>query len=212
MQQLLFAEVVKKGYDKVPIVLETTNKMKKQVFLKYKMQKILTEIQIYDSLLEMFYEKNLSSFKYPDEISIQEILVENKSKADSIYQLYLNGEDFGKLAKTFSLRKASANNDGIIDYSAISKFGSIKKQLWQTEVGKVIGPLDVYGYYGIFKVLGKRDGKQKPFNVVKDDVESLYKFENKKSLLENYLKNIKTKVKIFVNNNVLFSKNFLEKN
>ena len=32
MQQLLFAEVVKKGYDKVPIVVETTNKLKKQVF------------------------------------------------------------------------------------------------------------------------------------------------------------------------------------
>ena len=81
------------------------------------MQNILSEIQISDSSLEMFYEKNLSSFKYPDEISIQEILVEDKSKADSIYQLYLNGEDFGKLAKTFSLRKTSANNDGVIQYS-----------------------------------------------------------------------------------------------
>ena len=212
MQQLLFAEVVKKGYDKVPIVVETTNKLKKQVFLKYKMQYILSEIQISDSSLEMFYEKNLSSFKYPDEISIQEILVEDKSKADSIYQLYLNGEDFGKLAKTFSLRKASANNDGVIQYSPISKFGSVKKELWQTDIGKVIGPLDVYGYYGIFKVLGKRDGKQKPFNVVKDDVESLYKFENKKMLLEDYLKKIKQDVKVFINNNVLSSINFLENN
>ena len=63
MQQLLFAEVVKKGYDKVPIVVETTNKLKKQVFLKSKMQNILSEIQISDSSLEMFYEKNLSSFE-----------------------------------------------------------------------------------------------------------------------------------------------------
>ena len=212
MQQLLFAEVVKKGYDKVPIVVETTNKLKKQVFLKYKMQNILSDIQISDSSLEMFYEKNLSSFKYPDEISIQEILVEDKSKADSIYQLYLNGEDFGKLAKTFSLRKTSANNDGVIEYSPISKFGGVKKQLWQTDIGIVIGPLDVYGYYGIFKVLGKRDGKQKPFNVVKDDVESLYKFENKKLLLEDYLKKIKQDVKVFINNNVLSSINFLENN
>jgi parvulin-like peptidyl-prolyl isomerase len=212
MQQLLFAEVIKKGYDKVPIVVETTNKLKKQIFLKYKMQYILSEIQISDSSLEMFYEKNLSSFKYPDEISIQEILVEDKSKADSIYQLYLNGEDFGKLAKTFSLRKASANNDGLIEYSDISKFGGVKKQLWQTDIGKVIGPLDVYGYFGLFKVLGKRDGKQKPFNVVKDDVESLYKFENKKLLLEDYLKKVKQDVKVFINNNVLSSINFLENN
>ena len=61
-------------------------------------------------------------------------------------------------------------------------------------------------------MLGKRDGKQKPFNVVKDDVESLYKFENKKLLLEDYLKKIKQDVKVFINNNVLSSINFLENN
>jgi parvulin-like peptidyl-prolyl isomerase len=211
MQQLLYREVIEKSYDKVPAVVEMTNKIKKQVFLKYKMHEVLSLAQVTDSSLKIFYNKNPKSFKYPNEISIQEILVENKSKADSIYKLFLNGEDFGKLAKTFSLRKASANNDGVIDYSDISKFGSIKKQLWQTDIGNTIGPIEVYGYYGIFKVLGKRDGKQKPFNDVKADVESLYKFENKKLIIENYLEKIKQKVDISVNGKVLSSINFLEK-
>lgn len=212
MQQLLYAEVVKKGYDKVPVVMEASDKLQKQVFLKYKMQNVLSDVQVSDSLLKIFYEKNLSSFKYPDEISIQEIIIENKSKADSIYQRLVNGEDFGKLAVSFSLRKASAQNDGVIDYSEISKFGNLTKEFWESEIGKLIGPKEIYGYYGIFKVLGKRDGKQKPFNVVKKDVESLYKFENKKLLLENYLKKIKQKVKILINNKVLSSMNFLQEN
>jgi len=211
MQQLLYREVIEKGYDKVPAVVEMTNKVKKQVFLKYKMQEVLSQAQVADSSLKIFYNKNPKSFKYPNEISIQEILVENKFKADSIYKLFLNGEDFGKLAKTFSLRKASANNDGVIDYSDISKFGSIKKQLWQTDIGNIVGPIEVYGYYGIFKVLGKRDGKQKHFSDVKEDVESLYKFENKKLIIENYLEKIKQKVDISVNGKVLSSINFLEK-
>lgn len=210
MQQLLYREVTEKGYDKVPVVVEITNKIKKQVFLKYKIQGVLSQAQVADSSLKIFYNKNPKSFKYPNEISIQEILVENKSKADSIYKLFLNGEDFGKLAKTFSLRKASANNDGVIDYSDISKFGSIKKQLWQTDIGNTVGPIEVYGYYGIFKVLGKRDGKQKPFSDVKENVESLFKFENKKLIIENYLEKIKQKVKISVNGKVLSTINFLE--
>ena len=211
MQQLLYAEVIKKGYDKVSVVIETTNKMKKQVFLKYKIQKILSEIQVSKSELELFYQKRPESFKYPNEISIQEILVESKSRADSIFQLYQNGDDFGKLARTFSLRKSTAINDGLIDYSDISKFGSIKKQLWQAEVDEVLKPIEVYGFYGIFKILGKRDGKLKPFADVILNVESLYKFENKKLLVENHLSEIKQKVKISINSNALSSINFLEK-
>jgi parvulin-like peptidyl-prolyl isomerase len=210
MQKLLYAEVTKKGYDKLPIVIEATNNLEKQVFLKYKMQELLSEVQIADSNLIKLYYQNPESFKYPNEISIQEILVDNKSKADSIYQSYLNGEDFGKLAKTFSLRKASANNSGVIDYSDISKFGSIKKQLWQTEIGNVVGPIEVYGFYGIFKMLGKREGKLKPYDVVKENVERLYKFENKKLLIENYLEKIKQNVKISINLKALSSFKTLE--
>jgi len=209
MQQLLYAEVVKKGYDKVPVVLESSDKLQKQVFFRYKMQNVLSDVQVSDSLLKIFYEKNLSSFKYPDEMSIQEIIIENKSRADSIYELLVNGEDFGKLAVSFSLRKASAQNDGVIDYSEISKFGNLRKEFWESEIGKLIGPKEIYGYYGIFRVLGKREGRQKPFNVVKKDVESLYKFENKKLLLENYLKKNKHNIKILINTNVLYSINFL---
>jgi len=209
MQQLLYAEVVKNGYDKVPVVLESSDKLQKQVFFRYKMQNVLSDVQVSDSLLKIFYEKNLSSFKYPDEMSIQEIIIENKSRADSIYELLVNGEDFGKLAVSFSLRKASAQNDGVIDYSEISKFGNLRKEFWESEIGKLIGPKEIYGYYGIFRVLGKREGRQKPFNVVKKDVESLYKFENKKLLLENYLKKNKHNIKILINTNVLYSINFL---
>ena len=211
LQQLLYSEVVKKGYDKVPVVVEASDKLKKEVFLKYKMQNILSNSQLSDSSLKTFYENNQESFKYPNEISIQEIIINDKSEADSIYKLIVSGEDFGKLAKSFSLRKASAENDGVIGYSEISKFGTLKKVFWTSEVGKIIGPLEVYGYYGIFKLLGKRDGKQKPFMEVKENVESLYKFENKKLLLENYLENIKQKVKISVNGKVISSINFLEK-
>ena len=211
MQQLLYAEVVKKEYDKVPAVVKESEKNKKAVFLKYKMKAILSDVQVSDSSLKVFYENNLSSFKYPSEVSIQEIIIDNKLKADSIYELIVREEDFGKMAKAYSLRKASAQNDGVIEYSELSKFGSVKKMFWQSEVGKVIGPLEVYGYYGIFKVLGKREGKQKLFEDVKENVLSLYKFENKKILLENYLDKIKKRVKISINNNVLSSIKFLEK-
>lgn len=205
IQQLLYSEVIKKGYDKVPIVIEKTNKLKQQLFLKYKMSKILSNIEVTDSSLKNYYKENLTLFKIPNEISIQEIIVEDKTKADSIFRLLLTGEDFGKLARNFSLRKSSANNDGVIEYSELSKFGNLKSELWKNEIGKLMEPMEVYGYYGIFKVLGKREGKPKSFEEAKNTVEKLYKNDYRKLLIEQYLEKIKKNVTISINFNVLSS-------
>lgn len=211
IQQLLYQEVINKGYDQIPIVKEQTDKSKKQVFLKYKIQNILSDVQVSDSTLKEYYSKNKNSFKSPNKISIQEIIIDSKSKADSIYKLLLEGNDFGKLARENSIRKLSAINDGIIDYSDISRFGDLKKKFWESEIGKIISPIEISGFYGVFKILGKQEGKQKAFEDVKENAKSLYKFENKKLLVENYLLKRKQKIKITIDNKVLSSIKLLEK-
>ncbi|MDP2366399.1 MAG: peptidylprolyl isomerase, partial [Ignavibacteria bacterium] len=210
LQQLLYDEVIKKGYDKVPIVIETAEKLKQQVYLKYKMSEILSTIQVNDSSLQNYYNNNLISFRSPNEISIQEIIVEDKSKADSIFNLLLAGEDFGNLAQRFSLRKISAQNDGVIDYTELSKFGNLKTEFWENEIGKLIEPIEVFGFYGIFKVLGKREGKPKSFEEVKNTVEKLYKNDFKKLLIKQYLEKIKKIVPISINFKDLSSLKTLE--
>jgi hypothetical protein len=54
MQQLLLSEVTIKGYDKVPAVIEMTEKLRKQNFLKYKIQQILSDVIVPESSLKNF--------------------------------------------------------------------------------------------------------------------------------------------------------------
>jgi parvulin-like peptidyl-prolyl isomerase len=213
MQTLLYSEAIGKGYDKNLLVVDTADKLKMQVFLKYKMQQIISGIKVSDSLLYQYYKNNTESFKSLNEVSIQEIIVDNKSFSDSLITLIKQGSDFGKLAKEYSLRDFSRQNNGIIDYAPLSKFGFLKSDFWQAEIGEIIGPIELQGAYGIFKVLGKKKGEPKKFeNINKNDIEYAYKNDFSKTIREEYLESIRKNIPVSVNLMVLNSLNILTQN
>ena len=213
MQTLLYSEAINKGYDKNLMVIETANKLKMQIFLKYKMLQILSDIKISDSLLYAYYKNNLESFKSPNEISLQEIIVDDKPLSESIINILKEGSDFGKLAAKYSLRDFSKKNNGVIDYAPVSKFGFLKSNFWQAEIGEIIGPLELHGAYGIFKVLGKKKGEPKKFeSISKSELEYAYKNDFRKSIREEYLWNIRKNVSVSINLMALNSSNMLNQN
>jgi parvulin-like peptidyl-prolyl isomerase len=210
IQTLLYSEAVNKGYNKNELVTDTADKLKMQVFLKYKMQQIVSGIQVSDSVLHDYYKNNLELFKSPNEISIQEIIVDNKPLSDSLINLLKKGNDFSKLAREYSLREFSKKNNGIIDYAPLSKFGFLKSNFWQAEIDEVIGPIELNGAFGIFKVLGKKRGEPEKYeNINKDNIADAYKNDFKKTIMEEYLENIRRNVSISINLTVLNSLNIL---
>jgi parvulin-like peptidyl-prolyl isomerase len=213
MQTLLYSEAINKGYDKNLMVVETANKLKMQNFLKYKMLQILSDVNVSDSLLYVYYKNNLESFKSPNEISLQEIIVADKPLSESIINMLKEGIDFGKLAAEYSLRDFSKKNNGVIDYAPVSKFGYLKSNFWQAEIGEIIGPLELQDAYGIFKVLGKKKGEPKKFeSISKSELEYAYKNDFRKSIREEYLRNIRKNVSVSINLMALNSSNILNQN
>ena len=91
-------------------------------------------------------------------MNVQEIVVGSDSLAFALKKKIVRGEDFGVLATKYSLRSWSAKNNGIMGLSPVSHFGELKDTLWNSALGKVVGPLKFDRYYGIFRVLSKNDG------------------------------------------------------
>ncbi len=206
LQTLLYSQAVSKGYDKNEMVQDVADKLKTQIFLKYKMQQILSAIKVSDSLLSKYYKDNIESFKTQSEISIQEIIVDKKPLADSLITLLNEGKDFGELAREYSLREFSQKNNGVINYAPLSKFGFLKSDFWRAEKEEIIGPKELHGAYGIFKLLGKKQGEPKKFeDIEKFDLEIAYKNDYRKNIMEKYINNIRQNVSININMMVLNS-------
>jgi parvulin-like peptidyl-prolyl isomerase len=192
-----------KGYDTVQVVLERIDKYNMDTFLEHKMQEIVSKAQLPDSVVFSYYKKNISSFSTEPELNLQEILVNNEDMANSLLKLINDGADFGELAKKYSLRKWSANNNGIMGYAPVSRFGNYRDLFWNAKVGENIGPVKIEGIYGIFRVLGKEDSKPMDFNSIKGEVLKASQFENQTEIIKDYVKKIRSKVHIRIDENLL---------
>jgi len=205
LKDTLYNIAISKGYDTTEAVLNMYEKYKMNTFMEFKKNEIISNAQLPDSVVFSYYKENINSFSTEAEINLQEILVNNEDLAKSIMKLVNEGTDFGELAKKYSLRKWSADNNGIMGYSPASKFGSYRNLFWNAQVGEIIGPVKIDGIYGIFRLLGKEDSKPIDFNVIKAEVTKASQFENQTDILRDYLNLIRSKVYIKINEDLLGS-------
>lgn len=211
LKETLYNIAISKGYETATEVLSKFEKNKLNIFFNYKKDEIISQAQLPDSVVIKYYKDNISLFSTEPELNLQEILVDNEELADSIIKLLNEGNNFGELAKKFSLRKWSADNNGIMGYAPLSKFGNFKNLFWDSQLGEVIGPLKIENFFGIFKVLGKKESKPIDLDEIREEVTRASQYEHQVEILKKYLSEIRSKVNIGVDEKVFDSYELLEK-
>ena len=199
IQNLLYRIALDKGYDKLPAVRNAAEGLKMITFLKYKMDDIVSVKTFPDSAVRSYYKKNLSEFTEPRKLNVKEIILSRKSLADSVLGMLKKGASFATLAKKYSERRWSAENGGEIGLSPIYEFGSLKDTLWKSPLGKIVGPIKIQDYYGIFKVIEKQEAHPIPFETIRPQVLARMKADLKTKIVNDYLSLKKQKLKIEIN-------------
>ena len=199
-----------KGYSDVPIVKKKTKQQLTNLFMRYKMIDITKNADLPDSLVKVFYEENKEYFSTQDELNIREILVTEKSIADSLFAVIsANRNLFPKLARKFSIRKYTAENGGELGWAPVTKFGMLRKTFVNANVGDLIPPKKIGSVYGIFEILGKRKGKVIPYDDVKTKAKQAAKFYYRKEIFKEYVQKIYDKSKIEINEDLIKNARFL---
>ena len=170
MHNVLLKIAYEKGYDTTSYVKETYEKLADNIYLNYKRQEVLSEVPISDSEIVNYYHENIGYFTSEKKMNVQEIVVNTDSLAEALKAKIDNSEEFGKLARKYSLKKWTADNNGVMGLSPISDFGDLKDTLWDSPLGKVLGPVKFNKYYGLFRVLDKKDGLPIDINLVKAQI------------------------------------------
>lgn len=203
IQDLLIEQAMNKNYNENQFVLSTIDKYEKNIFLRYKRTEVSNNYRFPQEEIYQFYNDNPNYFMNPVQVNLQEIIINDRNLADSLVGRINNGEDFGTLAEKFSIRKWSAENKGIMGFADIDKFGFLKDTLLTVEANKVIGPIEIEGRFGIFKLLERVDKRLKDFELVKTDAERLLKKERSAQIMKEHLEKLEKQVSIIVDEKLL---------
>jgi parvulin-like peptidyl-prolyl isomerase len=123
-----------------------------------------------DTLLYRIYMENKLTFSDPPMVNVAEVLVRTEPEARRIAREAQRGTDFSTLARTHSIRLWAAKRGGELGYNTLAGFGVMGEKFFAARTGAVVGPERVDPYWGVFKVLGRKDGRVHSFGESRERV------------------------------------------
>ncbi len=172
-RDVLLERARKEGMEQEQSVRRQIENVKKSYLLKRwaaKVQDAAGAGGIEESLLREQFEKHRGEFQHSPEVNVAEILVRSESEAGEIRRRIERGESFSGLARRHSIRTWAAKQGGVLGFGPRSKYGIIADKLFAAGPNEIVGPVFVDPYFGIFKILGKKEGRPKSFEEVKAEI------------------------------------------
>jgi len=173
LNDLLFAEAQKAGYDKDPDIEKQLADMRKRLVVQRLMREYQTPPTITDEDAKKYYDDNPNLFS-TTQIKASHILVKDEDTAKRLHaQLVADPSKFAELAKQESIDKTSGAKGG-----DLGKFGQgrmvpdFERVAFSLKPGQLSDPVKTqYGWH-IILVSEREEGERKPFDQVKEQIKT----------------------------------------
>ena len=176
------------------------------LLLAFRQTAVKDRIEIEPETVRKLYDERPELFTAPEEVTLQEIMVQTQEEAIEIKERIGAGEDMGALADEYTLRTAGKGAQGKfhIHASEQSFYRELIDAVRSAEVGRLHGPLAVTAqpaqvvgpeamprggeYYSVFKVLKSNFGSTpEPFDTAAKRARALLKRAEESRLADEFL-------------------------
>jgi peptidyl-prolyl cis-trans isomerase C len=208
VKRLLMEEAKKENIEKEKEYQDRLVDIREQLLIESLLKKkVTTNINPTDAELKDYYEKNKDKFKTGQEIDTRQILVKTEKEANEIRGKLNKGEDFGELAKQYSIDPTAKSTGGAIGFhgkgTLLPEYEAAAFKL--TKVGQISAPIKTQLGYHIIQLQGTKPPAYTPFEEVKEFIKQRIVQERQNDVLEKYVADLKSKAKITVNTELLKS-------
>jgi len=156
-----------------------------------------------ESALRRQYNAGGDRYRVPPLVNVAEILLNTEAEAREAAALVRRGADFSRVARERSLRLWAARLGGELGYGTRSTYGPLGEKFLAAPVGAIIGPERVDPYYGVFRVLGKMEGRVKSFEEVRAEIVQEGATASRKDALRRAVDALRGRVPITVHHQAL---------
>jgi len=203
-EKLLIQEAKNMGLEEDMDVLEQVKKMTEQILVQALIEKdILDKVQVGDVEVEKYYETNKDNFTEKEQVHLFNILLETEEEAQNVLEQLKAGEDFSEIAKTKSTGPSAAQGGDMGFISKGSTIPEIDEAISALEIGELTDIIKSDFGFHILKITEKKAETVKTLEEVREEIVQTLLPEKQKEAFDNLLEELKGKVEIEINEELL---------
>ena len=193
---MLVEAALRAGIDEEAETVEWLAEQAKQFLLRVLRARVLrAKVTIAENELRQFYKAHAERYLHPEQIEVQEILVETEAEALRLIEQIQQGTPLGDLAEKYSIRSlADRDEEGRFHFHLFEKefFGGFVEVAEEADIGVLTGPAKVNEGYSVFKVLS-RERKRETFAEAEWRVRSQLKREKNRKAFNQFIEEVRNK-------------------
>jgi len=175
-------------------------------------QQLADKINITETDLQTYYTANKDKYLEPAKAQISHILVKDRQQGDTLIGRIKNGEDFGTLAKEFSIDETTKEKGGKIeadvttgaDIPVIGESKELNGKIFAANAPSVLDePAETKKGWEIVKVEQKTPERQKSFDEVRQQVISTLLSQKRQEVQTEFIKQMMDKYNVIIHTSAM---------
>jgi len=205
LNDLLYAEGMRQGLGTDPDIDRQVNDLRRRLVVQRVVRKLQDMPPVTDDQVQAYYDANADRYSTTT-IKARHILVKDEEKAKELHaQLKANPEQFADVAKASSVDTASARKGGDLGFFGrgrmVPEFEATAFALQSPgEISEIVKT--PYGYH-IIQLEERRDGEQKPFDQVKEQIRATLRNESMQAKTKDFYDQLKSGANVEIDEVVL---------
>ncbi len=184
------------GIDEEAETVKWLEKQANQLLISALRARLLrAKVTIAENELRQFYKAHAERYLHPEQIEVQEVVVETEAEALRLMEQLQQGARLGDLAKKYSIRSLEdRDEEGRFHFHLFEKafLGGFVEVAEKAEIGALTGPTKIDKGYSIFKVLS-RERKRETFQEAEWRVRSQLRREKNRKAFNQFIEEVRNK-------------------
>ena len=191
---VLVEAALREGIDAEDEIVRWLAEMEQQTLITGLRGRILEQrAKVTDDDVREYFEANRGEFLHPEQIEVEEILVDSESEAAELRRRIEAGADFGALAGARSLRSPEVRDERgrfhLHQYES-PRFGGLVEAVVDAEAGELTGPVEVEEGFSLFRILS-RERRQETWEEARARATSKLRRQRQRRAFNEYMQELR---------------------
>jgi peptidyl-prolyl cis-trans isomerase C len=204
LNELLYDEGEKAGYDKDPDIQRQVNELRKRLVVQRVMREYQEPPVITDEQVRAYYDDNPNLYS-TTQVRASHILLKDRKTADEVAaELKAHPEKFAELARETSIDGSTAPKGGDLGTFGQGRMvPEFERAAFALQVGQVSDIVKTpYGYH-IITVTERKEGERKPFEQVKEQIRGVLRTKAQQERVQTYYDSLKNGANVQIDEEAL---------